>query len=75
MSALINKVRRQENRIKLRPPLLVFICLFFMAYCGICKSGSAKMEPTALIFSGHVKDPASTMDHPGAQSYSGKFIA
>lgn len=59
--------------IKLRFVLFVFICLFLMAYGGICKSESAKTEPTVLIFSGHVKDPASTIDHMGAQSYSGIF--
>ena len=63
----------RKNRIKLRPVLLVFICLFLITSHEICKSESMEMERTVLIFSGHVKDPASKIDHTGAQSYSGIF--
>lgn len=73
MNALLNKVSLRGNRTKLRHVLLVFVCLFLITYPEICKSGYSKTEHTVLIFSGHVKDPASKIDHRGTQSYSGIF--
>jgi len=73
MNHPIKMVTRQGNRIIFGLVLLILVCLFLVAYHETCKSESAKMEHTVLIISGHVKDPASTMDHMGAKSYSGIF--
>ena len=59
------------NRVPFRFVLLIFVC--FIARSEICNADNTKMKRTVLIVSGHVRKPASRIDHMGAQSYAGIF--
>lgn len=59
------------NRVIFRFVLLIFVC--FIARSEICNADNTKMKRTVLIVSGHVRKPASRIDHMGAQSYTGIF--
>ena len=59
------------NRVNFRFVLLIFVC--FIARSEICNADNTKMKRTVLIVSGHVRKPASSIDHMGAQSYAGIF--
>ena len=59
------------NRVPFRVVLLIFVC--FIARSEICNADNTKMKRTVLIVSGHVKKPASGIDHMGALSYAGIF--
>ncbi|CAG1771923.1 hypothetical protein BAC3_02192 [uncultured bacterium] len=69
----IDAMSYQGNKANFRIILFAFVYLLLAAYNDICKSETVNVEHAVLIFSGHVKDPASKIDHMGAKSYSGIF--